>query len=86
MHHGETLRNLTLIYLWGGSEEDAKLVKTLFLHLLSLNIEPGARLIATTSTDLFLNYFRGIENNNQLEHCDLSILPCSIKFMMRQHS
>ena len=39
---------------------------------------------AITATDPFLNYFRGIENNNQLEHSDLSVLPYSIKLAMRQ--
>ena len=36
MHLGETLRNFTLVYLWGGNEEVAKLAETLFLHLRSL--------------------------------------------------
>ena len=39
---------------------------------------------AITNTDPFLNYFLGIENNNQLEHSDLSLFPYSIKLTMRQ--
>ena len=35
-HLGETLRNLTLVHLWGRNEEDVKLVETSFPHLRSL--------------------------------------------------
>ena len=57
MHHGETLRNLTLVHLWGENEEDAKLVESSFPHLSSLTFEPGGIMNFITSADPFLNFF-----------------------------
>ena len=78
-HRGETLRNSTLVYLGVGNEEDAKFVETSFPQLRSLTFESGGIMNATNTTDPFLNYCRGIENNNRLEHFDLSTLPHSMK-------
>ena len=84
VYRGGRLRNFTLIDLWCRNEEDTKLVETSFPHLPSLNFEPGGIINAITTTDPFLNYFRGIENNNPLEHSDLSISTYSIELSVRQ--
>ena len=78
-HRGIKLRNLILVYLWGGNEEDAKLVETSFPRLRSLTFEPGGIMKAITTTYPFLNYSSGIESINQLELSDLSILEYSFK-------